>query len=330
MYTSINFQLIKNMKVLYIVLFCLNLVYIKSVAQVTIDTSFVYKVHQPIFNGKKRPVICIDEFHNNLHQKRTGFRPLSNLLENFGFTVNAINKPLDNVDVLKNCDILVIANPIHQNNRGRWYNPTFSAFTESEIKTINEWVKNGGSLLLIADHMPFAGAAKELASAFNIELVNGFTGINPNNWPPSTFKVDYKNNREYKNYFPADTVASFTGSAIKFANSNYSLLNLTTNDTIFVSDTAWVFDNKTTYIKAQGYSQGGILKYGKGTLGVFAEAAMFTAQKAGNTKVGFNSPLAKNNVYFILNVFLSLVKSPDGFDSNYLLNCEKQLKAENL
>lgn len=144
--------------------------------QVIVDTAFSYKVYYPIFKEKK-PKVFIDGFHNNLHQKNTGFKPLSNLLQSFGFEVMPLNKSLDNEEVLANCDILVIANPIHQNNRGRWFNPTYNAFTKNEIQTINKWVKSGGRLLLIADHMPFAGAVNELSSSFGINYVNGFTGV---------------------------------------------------------------------------------------------------------------------------------------------------------
>ena len=43
-----------------------------------------------------------------------------------------------------------------------------------EIKAVKKWVNDGGSLFLIADHMPCAGAAKDLAAEFGFEFTNGF------------------------------------------------------------------------------------------------------------------------------------------------------------
>jgi hypothetical protein len=50
----------------------------------------------------------------------------------------------------------------------------FSAFSPTEIEVVKNWVKDGGSLLLIADHMPFAGAVADLAKAFGFIFFNGF------------------------------------------------------------------------------------------------------------------------------------------------------------
>jgi len=46
------------------------------------------------------------------------------------------------------------------------------------------------------------------------------------------------------------------------------------------------------------------MKFGKGRLAVFGEAAMFTAQVSGNSKrkMGMNHPAAKQNAQFFLNV----------------------------
>ena len=50
-----------------------------------------------------------------------------------------------------------------------------SAFTDEEIQAVQDWVKGGGALLLIADHAPFGGAAAALASRFGVEMSKGYT-----------------------------------------------------------------------------------------------------------------------------------------------------------
>ncbi len=61
---------------------------------------------------------------------------------------------------LKQVDILVIANALRsEKNIDNQDLPNFSAFTRKEVEAVFHWVKNGGSLLLIADHLPWPKAA---------------------------------------------------------------------------------------------------------------------------------------------------------------------------
>ena len=39
---------------------------------------------------------------------------------------------------------------------------------------VDEWVRAGGSLVVVADHMPVAGAAESLLSRFGVETSDGF------------------------------------------------------------------------------------------------------------------------------------------------------------
>ncbi len=282
-------------------------------AQQRPDTAFRLEGVKPIFT-KKKPRVLIDGAHYNFHQLTTGYAPLGQLLRQFGFEVDAINQSIKATTDLEKCDILVMSNAIHPNNRGRWYNPILSAYSEKEIQIISQWVKDGGSLLLIADHMPFAGASQPLAQAFGVEFVNGFTGVSGTQWPPNVFGLSgIGNNPIYRSYFPVDSVSSFTGSAIRFPKKYYSLLDFTPRDTALITDTAWVFNQYTKRLPLAGFSQGGLMPFGEGRLAVFGEAAMFTAQIANNLKVGFNSPEAKGNAHFIINLFLSLVNESEFF-----------------
>ncbi len=73
-------------------------------------------------------------------------------------------------------DVRILVIPLAQNEKNlwpRWHNPTYSAFKRSELTAINNWVENGGSLFLIVDHHPFAGASKDLAKEFGFGLFNG-------------------------------------------------------------------------------------------------------------------------------------------------------------
>jgi len=42
-------------------------------------------------------------------------------------------------------------------DHSNWDLPVRSAYSDPEIKTLNRWVSDGGSLLLISNHMPCGG-----------------------------------------------------------------------------------------------------------------------------------------------------------------------------
>lgn len=305
------------MKLLKVLLF-IFLFSIKTQAQQIPDTTFAIDIDTPAFDNKNAPRVYIDGGHNNLHQKHTGFLPLTKLLEKDGFIVRAKEGKITKLEVLVGCDIFVIANALHTSNIGNWVTPNPSAFSKLEIKAINQWVKNGGSLLLIADHMPYGGAAQQLAQSFGIEWQNSFVGAGSQVWPPNMFTTANNTLKPISSeFYNVDTVASFTGSAFKLPKKGKPLLLLTNVDTALITDTAWQFTTAKK-IALDGFVQGGLLNYGKGKVAVFGEAAMFTAQLVnGQYKVGFNSPIAKQNIPFILNVFYALaqgrVKDKKGF-----------------
>ena len=65
-----------------------------------------------------------------------------------------------------------------------------------------------------------------------------------------------------------------------------------------------MFGPDTKYTPIDGWSQGAYMKYGRGRLVMFGEAAMFTAQLAGPTqvKIGMNSEFAEENYKLLLNI----------------------------
>jgi len=238
-----------------------------------------------------------------------GFLPFARLLEQDGFIVRSLTAPITHVDDLKECRILVIANALHPSNEGEWVLPNPSAFTPEEIEYIKRWVFLGGRLLLIADHMPFAGAAYDLGKAFGFDFLNGFAFTRMRSWPPSLFKRSDNTLPESpvitgsSEYERIDSVATFTGSAFKGPVNSIPILCFIEGNYSLQPDTAWQFSGDTPRQDLAGYFQGAILSYGTGKIAVFGEAAMFTAQIANGTiKAGFNSEVAPQNAQFTLNL----------------------------
>jgi hypothetical protein len=118
--------------------------------------------------------VLVDEAHFNFHTAGERYRAFAELLRSDGYVVEPSNRKFTR-EALGGGRLLVIANALaERNGSGNWTLPTPSAFTDEEIAAVKQWVEGGGSLLLIADHMPFPGAAEKLAAAFDVTLNNGF------------------------------------------------------------------------------------------------------------------------------------------------------------
>lgn len=295
---------VKQLLVLCITLVLSNGLFSQQVA----DTTYNPNINSPEYKTGQGPVIFIDEGHFNFHTKDGRYTAFSRLLERDGYVVKAYKGIVDK-HRLSEGKILVIANALNEVNVGNWSLPTPSAFTPDEIEEIRTWVETGGSLFLIADHMPMAGAAEALAKAFDFKFTNGFV-MDTVSRGPAVFNVKEKtlikspivtgrNTSE-----SVEQVVSFTGQAIEIPDDATSILKLSANYINMLPERAWQFDENTTSYGVEGWSQGAYKTYCKGKIVVFGEAAMFTAQLAGaqKMKVGMNHPAAPENYQLLLNI----------------------------
>lgn len=277
-------------------------------AQQIADESYTPDIPDPEYAPGKGPVVFIDEGHHNFHTKDGRYKAFSNLLERDGYVVKAYKGNFKK-EKLATGKILVISNALNKINVTQWHLPNPSAFTKTEIKTIKQWVNEGGSLFLIADHMPMAGAAEELAAAFQFRFTNGFAmdtlGRGPaffNKKEGTLLKNTITNGRNTSESI--EQIATFTGQAFQLPPDAKPILVFNKNYVNMLPDTAWVFHKKTPKYTIKGWSQGAYKKYGKGRVVVFGEAAMFSAQLAGPQKIkaGMNNDLAKENYRLLLNI----------------------------
>lgn len=291
-------------------------------AQQVPDFDFKPSVADPAYALGMGPRVKIDEAHYNFHTLATRYNAFAKILQYDGYIVTGHTEAFS-LSNLKNTSVLVIANAIHVSDTAAWILPNPSAFTKQEIDELEKWVKAGGALLLIADHMPFPGAASDLASAFGFTFYNGFatertSGLLPGNKRElDVFNRTQKtladhastkgrNENEY-----IDQVATFTGQAFQIPAKATSLLTFENRYEVLLPDTAWKFNAATKRISANGFSQGALLEYGKGRVAVFGEAAMFSSQLKGKNKepFGLSSPDAKQNQQFLLNIIHWLTKT---------------------
>ena len=280
------------------------------------DKSYSPAIIDPAYAMGEGPHICLDEAHNNFHTLDNRFWAFGELLRRDGYVIEASREKFS-VAVLERCSILVIANAqLDLDGWGDYPYPTPSGFTNEEIAAVQRWVDRGGSLLLIADHMPLAGVAAKLASAFGVEFNDGFAvagfdspetrdaafGI------PTIFSIDKQTlfshpittGRSEKE--SVTSIRSFTGQAFQAPESAQPLMVLPDDFVLLMPDEPWIFTTDTKAIPVGGWLQGAVMPFGSGRAAFFGEAAMFTAQITDNQPSGMNAPMAEQNFQFVLNL----------------------------
>jgi hypothetical protein len=141
-------------------------------AQQMPDPEFDTSVARPAYKDDG-PRVMFDEAHHNFHTSDGRYKPFVDLLSNDGYRVVRNRQPFVKAR-LSGFKILVIANALgaeEDDDEGA----DKSAFTDEEIEAVADWVKDGGDLLLIADHAPFGGAASTLSQRFGVDMSKGYT-----------------------------------------------------------------------------------------------------------------------------------------------------------
>ncbi|MCC6683694.1 MAG: DUF4350 domain-containing protein, partial [Bacteroidia bacterium] len=263
---------------------------------------------QPKYEQGIGPAIYIDEAHYNYHTSTGLYTTFANVLRKDGYVVTSFTKAITN-ESLQHVKILVISNALNKKNSNNWGQPVYPAFEEQEIQRIKNWVENGGSLFLIADHPPFSSASKKLAAMFGFTFADG-TARQRVSGKSDLFSRQNKmlleneitNGTNASEYI--DSIVTFTGQAFKIPDSAMAILNFNEN---YAQYSPEVYNDFSNCIPEDitGYSQGAYMKYGKGRIVVFGEAAMFSGQLGAGLswiKTGMNSANAQNNFKLLLNI----------------------------
>ncbi len=300
-WTFPNFKIMLKQTVLALIL----LIPLMGTAQQVADTGFDPVISNPAYPRGQGPTVMIDEAHHNFHTMEGRFMAFANLLEKDGYLVEASTQSFTK-EQLEKGKILVVSNALHVSNLESWTLPNPSAFTDSEIEAVNDWVKEGGSLFLIADHMPFPGAAEKLAASFGFKFYNGFAtkrGGGKDIFTPGDGLLENALTKGRNESESVTSLQSFTGQAFELPEDARPVIVLDSKYELKMPQTAWEFTKDTPVLSAENFVQGAYMVYGKGRIVVFGEAAMFTAQVQGKNKVGMNQKSGSQNAQFLLNIF---------------------------
>lgn len=285
-------------------------------AQQVPDRDFRPAIARAEYARGSGPVVCLDEAHHNFHTLAERFWAFGELLRQDGFQVVPNTSAFDK-GALKRCAVLVISNAQPSDDEWDQYPyPTPSAFTDAEIAAVHRWVGKGGALLLIADHMPLAGAAAKLAAAFEVEFMDGFAMRDPQSRDPDIFRTadgtlrDHVIVRGRNAQESVSSIRTFTGQAFRAPRAE-PLIVIPAGYVSLMPQKAWEFAADTRRVPIEGWLQAAVQDAGKGRVAFFGEAAMFSAQLSGPNRqpVGMNAPGAEQNFRFTLNLLHWLTRT---------------------
>lgn len=289
--------------------FCASMPPGSALAQQVVDSAFHARVAMPAFAPGSGPLVLFDEAHNNRHTADGSYRPFAELLRLDGYRVESLKTELTR-ETLAGARVLVIINALAALNVDNWTLPTPSAFGDEEMEAVRRWVMGGGALLLVADHMPFPGAAATLAHSLGFTFTNGFA-IDTATWDPIVFRRrdgmlalhPISEGRDASERI--DSVVTFWGQAFRAGDSSVTaLLTYGSGVISYEPVVAWRFVEGTPAVNVAGWLQAAARVFGSGRVVVLGEAGMLSAQLMGRNRrpAGMNAPNAQQNQQFTLNV----------------------------
>jgi hypothetical protein len=268
-------------------------------------------VPTPQFTSNEGPRVLVDAAHGNFHTIDGRFAAFARLLRADGYRVASAAQPIT-PGLLAAADVFVVANAVKGGESAKWVLPTPLAFEPDEVAALAQWVHDGGSLLLIADHMPFPGSAANVADAFGVVFVNGYALKSLDEGGTLIYTragglADHPITRGRGAAEEISAIKAFTGQAFRAVVPVEPLMRMPPDWSVYFPYAAGEFTPTTPKESARGLLQGAVLRHGQGRVAVFGEAAMFSAQTQvlGDqviARMGMNDPEAAQNAQFVLNV----------------------------
>ncbi len=285
-----------------------------AAAQQMAEPKFDTSVAHPAYVSE-HPKVVIDEAHNNFHTAGGRYKPLADLLRHDGYEVARGTKAFFPRS-LAGVRVLIVANALGPGaNAGTDTSPP--AFTQAQCDAVRDWVRGGGSLLLISDHTPFGAAAEMLGQAFGVRMGKGFVWVLDRKYADGAGPTRLLFSREngllgdhpiMRGRSAAEwinRVVTFTGQSLsipegatpllKLAPEAYEAANRAELREVMRNLMApgMTIANLTMNRKQATGAQGIAMQFGKGRVVVLGEAALLSAQVARQPN-GRESPMGMN------------------------------------
>jgi hypothetical protein len=173
--------------------------------------------------------------------------------------------------------------------------PAVSAFTESEIDALRNWVEGGGALMIMVDHMPWPGGVSELANTFGAQLSNGsvidsskLTGVSISEIP-NLGRIHFRRangtlqEHAISNGFGdgqrVEDVLAWEGSAIRLPENAESILTLGPTYISLLPEVYGEYSESAPTESVAGWSQLGVLSFGRGRVAISADWGIVASEE---------------------------------------------------
>lgn len=260
-----------------------------SGAAATADTAF--QIPAAAFGAVRpvRPVILVDHAHENLHtiksdQGTGSLRWMLAPAKVAGIDVRPIADPWTE-EQLRTAGLLIVAGVAER--------AASPAVSDAEVATLAAWVEQGGSLLLLTDHDPYAEALQGIARRFNVEFSGGMFADASHGDPrvPTSNRLYFSRANGLLGSHPLTegvrAVITYGGQAVWRTEGEASRI-------LALAPTA-----RNAAAKGAGPSPNAAqllaFSVGKGRVVIAGETAWFTAQiTEDGTRIGVGDPMVDN------------------------------------
>ncbi len=286
-------------------------------------------VLHPAYQTGTGPVVAIDEAHKNTHSYNNQLQGLVRLLHRDGYRVRPFAQAISDTS-LSRVDVLVIADP------GGWEGD--APLNDSEVRALTTWVRQGGSLLLILDHMPFPLYAARLTTALGISnWHNGYAMVETSDSLPAgriifqrpdqpreagddVVRIGPPGTPGFATYRGADAVLvahpisngrasheqvravmTFVGSAFQPPAGAQALLVMPKRSTSLMPEaiSADVRRGNPPRFPVGNLVQGAVVPMGKGRVALFGEVGLFSGQWPVHAAASENYKLILNVMHWL-------------------------------
>ena len=239
------------------------------------DTNVNLEVEDPTFQINDGPLIMFDSTHKNFFIQSHLIKPLVDLLINDGYRVSFLDKKFSKSS-LSQASVLVVITALPFDFATENSAEDKNTFSENELNELQNWVNNGGSLLVFSEHAPFDQAINPLLRKFDIESSIGTTVDTINyesKYGPGMIKFENKNlNTNHPivtGKYKVKKLVSFGGSAL--LGSKYENILKLDESSFNVKHSTGIGP------EGKGNSQGLAGMYGSGKIAAFGDSNGFTA-----------------------------------------------------
>ncbi len=260
-------------------------------------------------------MVLIDAAHGNDVSNPSSGDTLRQFLQHWGYATRELegaieSGSLDEVDVFMSYLPLKLGGP-----QSAFESSTvLPAFTPDEAANVKSWVERGGSLFLVIDHAPFAGAAWPLTALFGIETSNGYV-VDKQAVPYVTSRAvaisaitfsrengslaEHVVTRGINGTERVELIGAYSGAAFRLPRRAVSVLTLGDNVVSLMPERpSDELAEHTPTESVAGWSMGGLLRVGEGRVAIFGEDGI-------PLKVALWTPpaLVVDNIQLTKNVF---------------------------